>query len=137
MPKPTVLYSIVADTVRREVGSKLAFLGVYAGTIILESPFPARLEGLAFVNTFQLHVPSSRVQYRIELPGRAAEEFEGDPLKQDRPSSSTTSVIQIPNLELQQKGIIRLTMTFEDGFVHVLEVRVMSKSDFEAEQWPT
>jgi len=72
LPAPDIYgYTIFCDDIRYEVGGKVSFMGSYAGTMILNSPFPATLPMLAMCITIaqrkRIFVPS--FELRIFLPG--------------------------------------------------------------------
>lgn len=57
MSKLPVMWSVICDDVRKEVGNKLSYMGIYSGSIVV-TQFPARLPKLCFVLNLRVDAES-------------------------------------------------------------------------------
>jgi hypothetical protein len=66
MSHPPLMWTIVCDDVRREVGGKLSYMGIYSGSVVVPG-FPAKLAKLCFVLSLRVDAtePPKKVVFRV------------------------------------------------------------------------
>lgn len=152
--RPVYGTTIFCDDIRREVGGKLTFVGVYTNGLRLHAPYPAMLPKFCMHITVNVDAEDTHeiegMELRVYLPGDPIEtpsfsasipEVPPPPPRPDhdpghypgRPVTRLTSEVNMAALVLRQDGPIQVRAFFKSGEIGYLgSLRITNASEASA-----